>query len=427
VALLDEAERSLLEVVAVFVDGWTVEAAASVAGMDADRVLDLSEALERNSLIQVDSTGSDPRCRMLETVRQLVSERLATRPDAGELQQRHARYYRALAEQADQPLRGLGQKEWLDRLDAEAANLAAAVRWYLGNDPAPLPHLFRVLWPFFSLRDRMSETRPWLAQLVDAADAFGPVAQSELAWCAAGYASDTGDCATAQAARQRLGPLLDAIEDPFLRALSHLVMAWTAPLDDDFDAAVEKASLSLQQLRAQDESFWTVVAGFTAGTLEIQVGRHDDARKHLCEARDRAAAFDGTALRSGSLLQLGKLEILHGHHDQARVLLDEALSLSLDSRSTPFVTMSLAMYARMAFSEGDFDRAATLEGASEGLRQRVGLRPWPMLLRSKAELAALVREALGADRSKEVTTAGARLSQRQAVAIVREANDRQSV
>src|SRR6266487_1916769 len=58
VGLLEDAERSLLEVAAVFVDGWTVEAAAQVAGLSEDRALDLSEALARHSLIYLDSTES---------------------------------------------------------------------------------------------------------------------------------------------------------------------------------------------------------------------------------------------------------------------------------------------------------------------------------------------------------------------------------
>jgi predicted ATPase len=59
---------------------------------------------------------------MLETVREFVAERLAARPDAGQVGRRHADYYRGLAEQADRPLRGAGQGEWLERLDAEAGN-----------------------------------------------------------------------------------------------------------------------------------------------------------------------------------------------------------------------------------------------------------------------------------------------------------------
>src|SRR5262249_42577262 len=47
VGLLDEHERSLLEIVAAFVDGWTVDAAAEGAGPDAGDVLDLVEGLAR--------------------------------------------------------------------------------------------------------------------------------------------------------------------------------------------------------------------------------------------------------------------------------------------------------------------------------------------------------------------------------------------
>ena len=56
-----------------------------------------------------------------------MAERLAARPDAAEVGRRHAGFYRALAEQADRPLRGPGRSESMERLQAEAGNLAAAV------------------------------------------------------------------------------------------------------------------------------------------------------------------------------------------------------------------------------------------------------------------------------------------------------------
>jgi predicted ATPase len=112
VGLLTGDERSLLEVAAVFPDGWTIQAASAVAGLEEDRVLELSEALARHSLFYLDSTELGPRTRMLETVREFVAERLAARPDAAEVGRRHAGYYRALAEQADRPLRGTGRSEW---------------------------------------------------------------------------------------------------------------------------------------------------------------------------------------------------------------------------------------------------------------------------------------------------------------------------
>ena len=60
--LLDEAERSLLEAVAVFVGGWTIGAAAQVAGLDEDRALELSESLAQHSLVQLDPRSGRSAC-----------------------------------------------------------------------------------------------------------------------------------------------------------------------------------------------------------------------------------------------------------------------------------------------------------------------------------------------------------------------------
>jgi len=420
VGLLDEAERSLLESVAVFVDGWTIEAAAEVAGLGEDRALDLTEALARHSLVQVDSTPRGPRSRMLETIREFVAERLAARPDAAGIGQRHAAYFRALTEQADRPLRGLEQNEWLDLLQAESGNLAAAVRWFLGQDPAPLPRMFRALWPLWSLRDHLAEALPWVKQLLPAIDSLDPQAQAELLWTATVTAGDMGDDQAALAGRERLGPMLDSIGDRFLVALSHLALAWSLPVTGDIDGAAQEASVSLEQLHALDEPFWTALTAFTAGSLETSAGRYDDALRHLREARDRAEVFEGTWLTAGSRVQLGILNVVQGRLAEGRTLLDEALNLSLSARSTPFVALNLAAYARLAFAEGDLELASLLQGAAEGLRRRGGrLKAWPLLRRGEAELVTQVRQSLGAAKFAEVFAAGTRLSQREAVAAAR--------
>jgi predicted ATPase len=418
IGLLDDAERSLLETMAVFADGWTTEAAAQVSGLDADKALDLTEALARHSLIQIDSPGGRPRPRMLETVRQFVAERLAARPDAAEIEIRHAGYYRALAGKADRPLRGAGQNEWLDLLQAEAGNLAAAVRWYLAHDPSPLPHMFRALYPWWSLRDRQAEARPWVEQLLPLAGSLTPQAHAELLWTATVLAGDSGDDPAALAARQGLSLLLAEIQDPFLRAVSHLAVAWTTPIAGDFDGALSEASASLAELRGQDEPFWTALAAFTAGGLGTAARRYDDALRHLSEARDLAEGFDGTWLTAGSRVMLGILAVTVGRLDEAKGLLNEAMSLSLASRSTPLVALTLAADARLELAEGAPERAARLAGAAQGLRQRVGLPAWPMLRRPEAELVAQIRQALDAHRFDDAFSAGTRLSQREAVASV---------
>jgi predicted ATPase len=420
VGLLTGAERSLLEVTAVFVDGWTIQAVAAVAALAEDRALELTEALARHSLIYLDSTPLGPRTRMLETVRAFIAERLAARPDAGQVSRRHAGYYRGLAEQADRPLRRAGPGEWLEVLDAEAGNLAAAVRWYLAHDRGPLPHLFRVLVLFWVQRDLQGQARSWVEQLLPAAGTLNPQARAELAWAAAVLAVDTGDDTAALAARQRLAPLLAGISDPFLHAICRGAMAWSLPITGDFDGALREEAASLEELRGQDEPVFTAMVAYAAGSLETALGRYDEALGHLREARDLAEQPGGAWLGAGSRMQLGILAVLRGSLDEARVLLDEALDLSLAARSTLLVTLCLSGYARLAFAEGDPQRAARLEGAAEGLRRRVGLRAWPHLRRLEADLVAQVRHRLGGSRFDQAFSAGSRLTQQQAVAIVQD-------
>ena len=422
VGLLTDDERSLLEVTAVFTDGCTIQAASAVAGVAEDRALELSEALAGHSLIYLDSTQPGPRTRMLETVRAFTAERLAARPDADQVGRRHAGYYRALAEQADRPLRTAGRGEWperLERLDAEAGNLAAAVSWYLAHDTGPLPHLFRVLYLFWLRRDLQGQARSWVEQFRPAAT-LDPQAQAELAWVTAAIAVMTGDDTAALAARQRLAPLLAGIQDPFLHAICQLAIAWSLPITGDYDGALREVAVSLEELRGQDEPVYMAMAASTAGYLETTLGRYDEALHHLREARDLAERYGADWLLAASPVQLGILAVLRGGLDEARALIEEALNLSLAVRRTSLVTLCLAAYARLALAEGNPERAALLKCAADGLRQRVGLPAYPYLRRVETDMVTQVRHRLGAAQFDQAFTAGSQLTQRDAITIARD-------
>jgi tetratricopeptide (TPR) repeat protein len=337
-----------------------------------------------------------------------VAEQFNAWADAAEVGRRHADHYRALAEQADRPLRGLDQDHWAEGLEMEAGNLAAAVDWYLTHGRGPLPHLFWVLWMYWGLRDHLGEARAWVEQLLPTADALDPQARAELLWTALVTALEmVGDAAAALATSQRLASLLAGIQDPYLHAVSNLAMAWTSPILGDFDGALRQTSVSLEELRSQHESFWTVLAVSSAGALETVSGRDDDALGHLRTARELGERFDNAWLVAWSRVQLGTLAVVQGRMEEARAQLDEALALSLAARSTRSVTLCLAAFAQLAFVAGDPERAALLAGAAEGLRQRVGLRTWPLQRQGEAELVAQLHQALGADRFDQVFAAAA--------------------
>ena len=72
---------------------------------------------------------------MLETIRQYAREQLIAADEAPALADRHFAAYARLAIEAEEPTRGPGMVDWLDRLDAELDNLGTALEWGLEADP----------------------------------------------------------------------------------------------------------------------------------------------------------------------------------------------------------------------------------------------------------------------------------------------------
>jgi DNA-binding CsgD family transcriptional regulator len=68
---------------------------------------------------------------MLKTIREYGLERLATSGETEAIQQAHASYYLALAEEADRGIWSPQQFVWLERLEREHGNLRAAMHWLL--------------------------------------------------------------------------------------------------------------------------------------------------------------------------------------------------------------------------------------------------------------------------------------------------------
>jgi tetratricopeptide (TPR) repeat protein len=246
------------------------------------------------------------------------------------------------------------------------------------------------------------------------------LAQAELEWTATVTANEVGDDRAALAARRRLEPLLEEIQDPLLHAICQLVMGWTSPITGDFERAQREVSATLEELRGQDEPFWTAQAAFTAGAIESALGHPDSALQHLRLMRELADRYDYVWLTASSRLQLGTLAVMQGQLEEAREQLDEALDRSLAIHIIRNVTLCLAAFAQLAFAEGDPERAALLAGAAEGLRRWAGFGTWPTIRRGEAQLTDQIRQALGDDQFGQVFAAGSRLSQQEAVAAIRD-------
>ncbi|OXR40543.1 putative HTH-type transcriptional regulator [Nocardia cerradoensis] len=141
--LLTDAERTVLRRLAVFAGGASLEAAERICAGASDapgdveqrEVLELLTALTEKSLL-LTSPDTEPRYRMLETIRRYAYDRLVEAGETEQIRRQHLSYFTTLAETAEPHLRRAEQLEWLAKLEAEHDNIAVALRGALADDDA---------------------------------------------------------------------------------------------------------------------------------------------------------------------------------------------------------------------------------------------------------------------------------------------------
>ena len=204
--LLSPAERSVFDRLSVFAGGWTLDAAEAVAsGGDVAewQVLDLLAALVGKSLVQAEVIRGSTRYRLLETVRHYAAERLALRvgSDLSDVRVAHRDHYLAVAEAAAAHLTGPDQGSWLDRLDADQANLRRAGE-HAAGDPGGTALVLRLGVALYRYSIARSRQQQALELLVPAVGRPGAGADPALFAAALVAAAHTASWVDNDAARQ---------------------------------------------------------------------------------------------------------------------------------------------------------------------------------------------------------------------------------
>jgi predicted ATPase/DNA-binding CsgD family transcriptional regulator len=182
--LLAEHEQVVLRRLAVFVGGFSAEAAESVCAGDyigadgremlsADIALDDLTRLVDKSLAQLDQeTG---RYRLLETIRLFGRDRLGEASEADHVNRQHFAYYLQFVTESATHLGGPSQQSWFTRLEQEHDNMRAALGWAIASgrvDEAAMMALD--LWKFWQARTYQREGVRWLER-IEALDAIHPL------------------------------------------------------------------------------------------------------------------------------------------------------------------------------------------------------------------------------------------------------------
>ncbi|WP_214467306.1 DUF4062 domain-containing protein [Microbacterium flavescens] len=419
IGLLGEEERRLLAQLSVFVGGWTVPAAAAVAGLDEDAALELLDQLVGNSLAVVTLGDGEPRFRMLTAVREYAAE-LLTGQDRDEAEQRHAGFFAALAES---DIDAADRSAWGERLHRDEDNVRAAIRWFFTHDITRLPHLFRALWLYWQIYDRMSEARGLAGELqrVMRPGDLDERAQTELLFTIAVTSTEVGDDDAALSAADAIVRRLDGLDDPELRDALLLADSWVRPLRGDLTGALEVAKSAYAGFSSRGDVFGAAAA-LTIGMVGMALGEDDTARRHLIKVDEYGGRLGIQWLTAAGLTQLAIMDLRSGATEAARDRLRRLLTRLDDERTvTLSASLILAAYGDLALTEDRAASAVTALGAIDGLRRRTGVAPWPNSRRDEEDLRRRAREAVDPAEWDRAYEAGTALRMTEALAMVREA------
>ena len=148
--LLEARERRTLRWLALFNDGFTLEAAGAVLGDDA---VDSVQGLVEQSLLSVRETPTAVRYRMLETVREFGRMQLVDAGEDAAAQAARRRWAVAHATRHGPRLAGAEQFAAIDAMQVEEVNLSDELRGAIAEgDTSTLVQLLAALGLFWSIR-----------------------------------------------------------------------------------------------------------------------------------------------------------------------------------------------------------------------------------------------------------------------------------
>jgi predicted ATPase/DNA-binding CsgD family transcriptional regulator len=407
--LLDAGEQHLFRRLAVFVGGFTLDAAIDVAGDGAlpeEAVVEGISSLVDKSLLHPaasdDAANDDlgePRFSMLETVREFALDELARCGAEDAVRRAHAEYFRALAERAEPELRGAGQVAWIARLETELPNLRAVLDWSLaGGDVETGLRLAGALYWFWFLRNHVAEGRAWFdrarATGREPAAAAGKAAlgAAVLAWRAAEYATAKN---YAEEALERFA----ACDDRWGVAV---VVHWQGHLAEDLehdgDRSIAILADSLAQFEAIGDAWGVAFSQRCLGRAWMGIkGDYDRATSLLTPA---LATFRrlGDGWNIGvTLHKLGDNAREVGNWPEAIAAYQESLAHHWTQRDPLGVADALLRLAQILVALGDVELAARFFGCAEAQRERTGTMVFEPARLGYEQAVAAARAALGDD------------------------------
>jgi predicted ATPase len=376
--LLNEEEKILYARLGVFVGGFTLEAAEAVCNAEKKfDILEVITSLVNNSLLrQEETTDSEPRFSMLETIHAYALERLEASAEIDSLHARHAQYYGSIIlNQISLEMYSPKSPHWLNWLDREHDNVRATLTWSLATPQRielAAGLIFFLEW-FWYRRGYFREGRMWSKRALESPAIQEDSRPRAMVLLSSGaFATWQGEPQTSLAQLEESMGIMQRLEDEELMPFALMTNAVTLINMGRDSAAQPLFKEALELFKEQKQPYFSAITRVHLGNVELGLGNSEQARVLHEEALVQARAQGENWLLSFTLNNLGEVARTQGHYDLARKYYEESEALLRDTGDQGDLARFIHSLGYIAQYEEDFKLAESQFRKSMAIFRRLG-------------------------------------------------------
>ena len=407
-SLLSPPEQQLFARLAVFVGGWSLEAAEAVCRLEDDvDVFEGLTSLVEKSLVQ-HFVDDEARFSMLETLHEYALEKLLERGELTLLRQRHAAYSLGQCRKACLEMREGDQVAWLERMSVSKPNILAAMRYCLEHDTEKVGSFARYLGWMWSLKAEYAPL-PLLEEalkttLSEKARGWVLFAVGILVFRRGGFEQAIQVANESLLAFQAQG---EATGEAYARLV--LAMGF-GPSDPEAFGRFNRENLA-DALERHDHWLITITSN-QLGMVAIAQQDFDLARQHFTRSAPLAEQSGDFALAVFAQLGLAAVACFENNLLRAEQCVGQAMRAARPIHMPSQMALCLEGFAAVAALRGHGARAVQLIGAAEAYRKATNVMPsfeqrifqW-CLTPLEAQLGATFEQSLEAGRAMPLEAA----------------------
>jgi tetratricopeptide (TPR) repeat protein len=369
---LTDSEKALFRRLAVFVGGWTLEAAEAVCAGDeieSYEVLDLLTEIVDKSLVQVDESGDTIRYQRLETIRQYAREKLLETDEATRVRDRHLDYYIAFANLLEKDYINPYQYDIIDKMRLEYDNIRSALSWAVDNDIEKAARLLSPSATSWSLvmMGHISEVRDWCSIVITRLNSLleetsGPTndllkLKARILNRSSQALMNLGNHQASRAAAEESIQLARESNDIFTLVDALGSLGHCALYAGDPEAAIEAANEGIEigeRLDNERGLIWTLDAMTHIYHLK---GDADEAYKYFTRIDailKKAGIPTDPVYKGGFLIEQA---FKRGDMDQAEENMESILEIIIERRDNYMLATIQSMFAHALRGNGNLDKA----------------------------------------------------------------------